>query len=185
MAQADFLSRLFYGANFVLFIHHVMRISKLVYSTEKRTAAALMAASDPWLELGLDRAHCLKTLNVPFRETYMTKARGQIAGLVTITMYGTFKGYIQSLFVTEAFRGAGVGEKLMAFAEKKIFARSPNVFLCVSSFNKGAIRFYERLGYGKAGLFKDFIKKGSDEILMRKTKGPLQEFSPRAPERKK
>lgn len=137
-----------------------------------------MAASDPWLELGLSRAHCLKALNVPFRETYITKARGQVAGLVTITMYGTFKGYIQTLFVAEGFRGEGLGERLMAFAEKKIFARSPNVFLCVSSFNKGARRFYLRLGYKKTGLLKDFLKKGSDEVLMRKTAGPLLSYRP-------
>ena len=132
-----------------------------------------MAASDPWRKLGLNRAHCLKTLGVPFRETYTLKAGGRIAGLVTITMYGTFKGCIQSLFVAEGFRGEGLGEELMAFAEKKVFARSPNIFLCVSSFNKGALRFYRRLGYKKAGLLKDFVRKGSDELLMRKTTGPL------------
>lgn len=150
-----------------------MKISRLVSTNDKRAAAELMAASDPWRELGLTRAHCLKSLGVPFRETYALRTCGDIAGLVTITMYGTFKGYIQSLFVAESFRGEGLGEKLMAFAEKKIFARSPNVFLCVSSFNKGAIRFYRRLGYRKAGLLEDFVKKGSDELLMRKTTGPL------------
>lgn len=150
-----------------------MKISRLVSANDKRAAAELMAASDPWHKLGLTRAHCLKTLEVPFRETYTLRAGGRIAGLVTITMYGTFKGYIQSLFVAEGFRGQGLGEELMAFAEKKIFASSPNVFLCVSSFNKGAIRFYRRLGYRKAGLLKDFVKKDSDELLMRKTTGPL------------
>ncbi|MBI4351789.1 MAG: GNAT family N-acetyltransferase [Elusimicrobia bacterium] len=149
-----------------------MKISRLI-SSDKHAAAALMAASDPWLKLGLGPAHCLKSLNVPFRETYVTKAAGKISGLVTITMYGTFKGYIQSLFVAEGFRGEGLGGKLLAFAEKKVLARSPNVFLCVSSFNTGALRFYRRLGYKKAGLLKDFVRKGSDEILLRKTTGPL------------
>ena len=150
-----------------------MKISRLVSINDKRAAAELMAASDPWRKLGLSREHCLKTLGVPFRETYMLKAGGLIAGLVTITMYGTFKGYIQSLFVAEGFRGEGLGEELMAFAEKKVFTRSPNIFLCVSSFNKGALRFYRRRGYKKAGLLKDFVRKGSDELLMRKTTGPL------------
>lgn len=161
-----------------------MKISRLVSLKDKRAAAALMAASDPWLKLGFSRADCLKTLNVPFRETYAAKVRGRLSGLVTITMYGTFKGYIQSLFVAEGSRGKGLGEALMAFAGKRIFASSPNIFLCVSSFNKRALRFYKRLGYRKAGLLKDFVVKGSDEILMRKTKGPLREFSPRAPKGK-
>ena len=162
-----------------------MKISRLISLKSKREAAVLMAASDPWLELGLTRAHCLKTLRTPFRETYATKALGQISGLVTIAMYGTFKGYIQVLFVAEGFRGKGLGESLINFAEKKIFARSPNVFLCVSSFNARAIRFYRRLGYKKTGLLKDFVKRGSDEILLRKTTGPLREFLRRGPERKK
>lgn len=155
-----------------------MKISKLISIKEKRAAAALMAASAPWLPLGLTRADCLSSLKMPFRETYATTSRGQLSGLVTITMYGTFKGYIQSLFVAEGFRGEGLGEQLLAFAERKIFARSPNVFLCVSSFNKGAMRFYRRLGYKKAGLLKDFVIKGSDELLMRKTRGPLKGFKP-------
>ncbi|MGD9641455.1 MAG: GNAT family N-acetyltransferase [Elusimicrobiales bacterium] len=153
-----------------------MKITRLRSPKDKRAAAALMAASDPWFQLGLREEHCLKTFGAPFRETWAAREKGEIAGFVVITMCGTFRGYIQVLFVSPAWRGRGLGEGLMAFAEKKIFARSPNVFLCVSSFNKGAIRFYRRLGYGKAGLIKDFFKKGSDEILMRKTVGPLRSF---------
>lgn len=137
-----------------------------------------MAASDPWRTLGLGRAYCLKTMTAPFRETYILKEGGEFAGLVVIAMYGTFKGYIQALFVAEGFRGRGAGEKLMGFAEKRIFRDSPNVFLCVSSFNRGAIKFYTRLGYRKAGLLKDFVIKGADELLLRKTRGPLLRAAP-------
>ena len=160
------------------------RMSRLTSAADLRAAARLMAASDPWLSLGLSYAHCLKTLKVPFRKTYAARAGNRIAGLVTITMYGTFKGYIQSLFVADGFRGGGIGAELMDYAEKLIFSSSPNVFLCVSSFNKDAIRFYKRLGYKKTGLLKDFVVKGSDELLMRKTIGPLQVFSPSGTKRK-
>ncbi|MHB0996860.1 MAG: GNAT family N-acetyltransferase [Elusimicrobiales bacterium] len=156
-----------------------MKLSRLTSLKDKRAAAALMGASDPWLKLGLKPEHCLRTFGVPFRETYAAREGGEIAGFVVITMYGTFRGYIQVLFVSPAFRGRGLGEELMAFAEKKIFARAPNVFLCVSSFNKGAQRFYRRLGYKKAGLLKDFLVRGSDEVLMRKTIGPLRTFGQR------
>lgn len=156
-----------------------MKISRLTSPKDKRAAAALMAASDPWLKLGLRARHCLKTFSVPFRETWAARENGKLAGFVVISMYGTFRGYIQVLFVSPDHRGRGLGEELMAFAEKKIFARAPNVFLCVSSFNKGARRFYSRLGYKRAGLLKDFLVRGSDEVLMRKTAGPLNSFSPR------
>lgn len=159
-------------------IWELMRITRLSSERDRRAAAALMAASDPWLALGLRPEHCLKTFGVPYRETYAAREGGEIAGFVVIAMYGTFRGYIQVLFVAPGLRGRGLGEELMAFAEAKIFARSPNVFLCVSSFNKGAIKFYRRLGYRKIGLIKDLFIKGSDELLLRKTEGPLREFKP-------
>jgi ribosomal protein S18 acetylase RimI-like enzyme len=48
--------------------------------------------------------------------------------------------------------------------------------MCVSSFNKKAQQLYRRLGYKKIGVLKNFIVPGHDEILLRKTLGPLAEF---------
>jgi ribosomal protein S18 acetylase RimI-like enzyme len=64
----------------------------------------------------------------------------------------------------------------MAFAERRILAETPNVFICVSSFNDGARRLYERLGYEVVGELKDYIVAGHSEILLRKTIGPLTGF---------
>jgi ribosomal protein S18 acetylase RimI-like enzyme len=94
-------------------------------------------------------------------------------------MEGTFTGYIQTVAVGADWRGRGLGSRLIAFAEKRIFAEKPNVFMCVSSFNKKAQRLYRRLGYEKIGVLKNFIVSGHDEILLRKTIGPLAEFKAR------
>jgi len=64
----------------------------------------------------------------------------------------------------------------MPFVERRVFRERPNVFLCVSDFNKGARRFYEKLGYETVGELRDYIIKGRSEILLRKTVGPLAEF---------
>jgi ribosomal-protein-alanine N-acetyltransferase len=64
----------------------------------------------------------------------------------------------------------------MAFAEERIFSETPNVFICVSSFNKFTQRFYERLGYEVVGELKDYIISGHSEILLRKTIAPFTEF---------
>jgi len=153
-------------------------ISRITSVNGLRAAARRMAACDPWLKLGLDSRACFRGLSAPGRETYGVFSGGEPAGHVTINMAGLLRGYIQVLFVAEAFRGQGVGEELMRFAEKEIFRSSPNVFLCVSSFNKGAIRFYTRLGYKRTGRLKDFLVAGWDELLMRKTTGPLKTFKP-------
>jgi ribosomal protein S18 acetylase RimI-like enzyme len=64
----------------------------------------------------------------------------------------------------------------MAFAERRIFSETPNAFICVSSFNGGARRLYERLGYQVIGELEDYVIPGHSEILLRKTIGPLTEF---------
>ncbi len=143
-----------------------------------RAAAGEMAASDPWRRLGIDGKGCFAAVAGPGMETYAAFVDGRRAGHVSLTLNGLLRGYIRVMFVGEAFRGRGVGEALIAFAERRILRDSPNVFLCVSSFNAGARRFYRRLGYVRAGLFRDFIVKGADELLLRKTAGPFRGYSP-------
>ena len=53
---------------------------------------------------------------------------------------------------------------------------SPDAFNCVSSFNAGARRLYERLGFEPAGELRELIVPGCDELLLRKTRGPWSEF---------
>jgi ribosomal protein S18 acetylase RimI-like enzyme len=94
-------------------------------------------------------------------------------------MHGAFVGYIKSICVSPRWRNRGIGSRLMSFAEGRIFGEAPNVFICVSSFNEGARRFYERLGYEVVGELKNYIVSGHSEILMRKTIAPLAEFEKR------
>ena len=44
---------------------------------------------------------------------------------------------------------------LIRWAENRIFRDSPNAFICVSSFNAGARRLYEELGFTDASDLKD------------------------------
>ena len=71
--------------------------------------------------------------------------------------------------------GRGLGSALITFAERRIFHDQPNVFICASSFNPGARRLYERLGYVAVGELTDFVVRGHSELLLRKTTGPLTE----------
>ena len=59
-----------------------------------------------------------------------------------------------------AFSRLGYGTRLMAFAEQRIWRDHQNVFLCVSSFNHAARRFYQRLGYQQVGELSDFLVSG-------------------------
>jgi predicted GNAT family acetyltransferase len=104
-----------------------------------------------------------------------------VAGFAIVCMVGAFVGYIQTVCVAPAERGRGLGSLLVAHAEERIFRESPNVFLCVSSFNPDARRLYQRLGYAVVGELTDYLVPGHSETLMRKSRGPWSEFRPRAP----
>ncbi|HBB65945.1 MAG: hypothetical protein A2X28_10305 [Elusimicrobia bacterium GWA2_56_46] len=152
---------------------HGINIRLTKDAADFRACAKFMAATDPWLTLGRDYKACLRAVTAPAREVYAAKEAGRALGFVILQMTGTFRGYIQTVCVAPEARGRGIGTGLVRFAEERIFKDVPNVFICVSSFNRGAQRLYRRLGYKKTGKLKDFIVKGSDEILLRKTLGPI------------
>jgi ribosomal protein S18 acetylase RimI-like enzyme len=76
-------------------------------------------------------------------------------------------------------RGRGLGSQILAWAEERIFRDSPNVFMCVSSFNSDAQRLYARLGYQQIAVLSAFFVAEHDELLLRKTRGAWATFQRR------
>jgi len=136
----------------------------------------MMSSSEPWLTLQRSFEQCLDVLEDPSREVYVAVEGAQVLGFVILNMAGAFAGYIQTICVVEHERSRGIGTRLVDFAEKRIYRDSPNVFLCVSSFNPRARALYERLGYQLIGELKDYIVAGHDELLFRKTIAPIRDF---------
>jgi [ribosomal protein S18]-alanine N-acetyltransferase len=135
--------------------------------------AHMMSHSDPWITLGMPFEYCLKAFEGDYRELFVVEFENELAGFVIMQTQGTFKGYIQTICISEAWRGMGVGTWLLKFSENRILSYSPNVFICVSSFNKGAIHLYEQLGFKRVGELENFVKEGFTELLYRKTMGPI------------
>jgi ribosomal-protein-alanine N-acetyltransferase len=156
-----------------------LEIRPLASDDEAVWAAKVMAASEPWITLGRDEAASRAILKDAEKERYILLEGGERAGFLILNMRGALAGYIQTICVAPAFRGRGLGTRLMAFAEERVLRQTPNVFLCVSSFNEGARRLYERLGYVRVGDLPDFLVAGHSETLMRKSVGPLTGFQPR------
>ncbi len=155
-------------------------IRRIRRAAEARVCAEIMAGSEPWITLRRTREFALARLQDPTREVYVAVVEGQLAGFIILHLGGPFRGYLQTIAVAPEFRNRGIGRQLIAFTEERIFRECPNVFLCVSSFNPGAQRFYARLGYEPVGTLKDYVVKGHSEILMRKTISPMADFQPRA-----
>jgi ribosomal protein S18 acetylase RimI-like enzyme len=153
-----------------------LKIRKFQDAAEAETCARMMASTEPWITLCRDHAASLKIITDLLRKIYLAILSGKIVGFSILLMRGAFVGYIQSVCVAPEWRSKGIGSQLMSFLEQRILSETPNIFICVSSFNKGAQRLYERLGYEVIGELKDYIIPGHSEILLRKTVAPLTEL---------
>lgn len=155
-----------------------IRIRELRGASEADECAQLMSSSEPWITLRRDYDLCFKMLTDPRREVYVALLEEEIVAFMILQMRGPFIGFIQTVGVKPERRNKGIGSKLMKFAEERILRVTPNVFMCVSSFNRKAQKLYMRHGYETIGELKDFIVPGHSEILLRKTIAPLTEFKP-------
>jgi len=146
---------------------------------EADAAAHLMADTDPWITLGRKFEHTRKAVTHPAFEVYVAVAGQKVIGVLILAIaVPLIRGYIASLAIDKDHRKRGIGRRMLAFAEQRIGRESPNVFLCVSSFNTEARKFYERQGFQQVGELPDFLIPGHSEILMLKSKGPWSTFRP-------
>jgi ribosomal protein S18 acetylase RimI-like enzyme len=99
---------------------------------------------------------------------------GRVLGFIWFHRLGTFahSGYVRWIGVAADARGQGIGDRLMRYAERRVFRAGANVFLMVSHFNRRAQAFYRRLGYTRVGAVPDYVVPGITEYVYRKTRGP-------------
>jgi ribosomal-protein-alanine N-acetyltransferase len=145
-----------------------------------RECALLMSRSEPWVMLKRTYDDVIGFITDDISEVHLVQSGSQMIGFAIIKLRGAFVGYIQSIVVKPQFRNKGIGRTFMKYLEEHIFSEHPNVFICASSFNPGAKRLYEELGYETIGELKNYIVRGHSEILMRKSRAPLSEFKARA-----
>ena len=141
--------------------------------------ASLMRAIPLWIEYGVtpERARAIFADAVGGSSAALVaEDDGRVIGFVVYRLRGTFvhSGYILDVGVATDAQHRGVGNLLMDAAETEILRHGPNVFLLVSAQNSRAQRFYERRGYQRIGEIPDYIRRGTTEVLYRKTLGPIQ-----------
>jgi ribosomal protein S18 acetylase RimI-like enzyme len=165
------------GAQTIDIDAHTVTVRPIAGDEEIRACAEIMTTSEPWRTLGRTIEQAQRILaEREVQETYVAAHDGAVVGFVILVVKGALVGYIRTIAVHADWRSRGLGRRLIWFAEERIFRDSPNVFLCVSSFNARARALYERLGYEIVGELRDYIVRGHSEWLMRKTLGPYAEF---------
>lgn len=110
-------------------------------------------------------------LDDPLRSVIMVvETEGRIVGmgtaqLVVSTAEGAWSGWIEDLILDEAYRGFGIGRRLLADVAKWCFEQgATRVQLLADRENTPALLFYSRVGWEKTNLVglrrfgKDAIK---------------------------
>ncbi len=127
----------------------------------------IIAVSEPWKTLN-ERINFARYISL--KQAHVCIKGEEMGGFVIFTPESVFArgGYLRAIGVSPTMQGKGIGRKLMSFAEKATARRAPNLYLCVSSFNRQAQAFYKSLGYTRIGKIPDLILPGKSEYVYRK-----------------
>jgi len=146
-------------------------------SDDRTAVLRFLGESDPWKTLGYTdndwaRIFCPLPLG---RDSYVAELDGRVAGIAVVKQKFLLGDYLELLGVAGWARKKGIGGRLLRHVEELVFARTTNLFACVSDFNQPARDFYRKQGYQEIGPMPNFLIAGSAEMLLRKTAGPARE----------
>jgi ribosomal-protein-alanine N-acetyltransferase len=100
--------------------------------------------------------------------TVLAEAEGELAGFCIVHLEGNW-AYVVTLDVAPAWRRCGLAARLIADVEAQARASgAAGMGLHVYNGNAGAIRFYERMDYGRIGIAEGFYGRGLDALVYRK-----------------
>ena len=92
---------------------------------------------------------------------------GEVVGFIAGEIRpGQGSAWIATIAVLPEFRGRGIGKALLQDCEESL--KVSRIRLSVRATNQVAIRLYEKAGYQKAGLWKDYYQDSEDALVMEK-----------------
>jgi ribosomal protein S18 acetylase RimI-like enzyme len=133
--------------------------------------AASIVAMEPWsvMEYPADRLSEFLASPDGGVTRRLIEIGGERAGVISVR-YPWLKGpYLELLALLPPFQRKGIGGMLLQRFEREAVSREArNLFVCASSFNESALRFYRRHGFRDAAVLPGLVAEGYDEILLRK-----------------
>jgi ribosomal-protein-alanine N-acetyltransferase len=98
----------------------------------------------------------------------LAESAGALVGFCVVQMEEQ-EGYVVTLDVAPAWRRQGLARQMMEDVEAKVRAADGSgMALHVFTENAGAMRFYESIGYSRAGRAEGFYGRGLDALGYRK-----------------
>ncbi|HZV21764.1 MAG TPA: GNAT family N-acetyltransferase [Hyphomicrobiales bacterium] len=133
--------------------------------------ANAMSAMPPWSVIGFPAERMVRAFTrvLPSVFRFEIIAEDKPAGMVAIQNPFLHGPYLQVLAILPEFQGRKFGWRILEWMEGEARQeQARQLWLCVSTFNTGAQRFYRRFGFQEAAMLDKLASDGSDEILMRK-----------------
>jgi GNAT superfamily N-acetyltransferase len=133
--------------------------------------AAAIAAIPPWSTMAYPAEALARFLAASDDGAcrFLVEIAGAEAGVVSIRFPWLKGPHLELLALLPPFQRQGIGASLMAWFEQEALGLGArNLWVCASSFNDAALRFYERHGFGPVATLPGLVADGYDEILLRK-----------------
>lgn len=129
-----------------------------------------LAAIDPWhrVAISADRLVGFLATVEAAAPRYVIAVDGATAGTMVVRHPWLHGPYLNLLGLLPGYEGRGIGSLALHWFEVEARGQSRNLWLCVSRYNHGARRLYERHGFVLAATLDDLAFDGYDELLMRK-----------------
>ncbi|HXU62668.1 MAG TPA: GNAT family N-acetyltransferase [Polyangia bacterium] len=136
-----------------------------------RAQAAWIAAMEPWKGLGYTAAGLGRYLARKARERrvlVLRTGRADPLGLAVVDDGVLLGGFIALLAVRPEAAGQGLGAALVEEAGRRVGRTRRWLYTSADGKNRGALRFYGRLGFRRVGRLPDLVRAGRVEILLRR-----------------
>jgi GNAT superfamily N-acetyltransferase len=133
--------------------------------------AGAIAAIEPWSVMAYPAERLAAFLASPDQAVsrYLVRAEGMEAGVVSVRSPWLKGPYLELLALLPAAQGRGIGSTIMAwFEQTALDQEARNLWVCASSFNVRALRFYARHGFEPIATLPGLVVDGYEEILLRK-----------------
>ena len=133
--------------------------------------AAAIVAIEPWSVMRYPAERLSAFLASPDQSVcrYLVRAADMEAGVVSVRSPWLKGPYLELLALLPQAQGRGIGSRIMAwFEQAALDQEARNLWVCASSFNDRALRFYARHGFEPVATLPGLVADGYEEILLRK-----------------
>ena len=157
-----------------LFAAEQYRLPHATLRLLQRDQADLLAQSlvrmDPWLTLGYTHAALRDYLQRedPGLHRFALDCEGELAGTLCVRYPWLLGPYMELVAILPADQGRGLGREILLWLEQEALPASRNLWALVSAFNSRARGFYRLCGFVEVVELPDMVKKGFNEVLLRK-----------------